>query len=206
MSDGRPVRTGRYAVFISYRHNREDTRWAVWLGNELETYTLPKALVRQGLPAKIGRVFRDEDELPGSSDLSKELREALQETTLLVVICSPTTPASKWINQEISLFASFGKSDRILPVLVGGEKESSYPSSLKTLTDSSGASIDPIGADLREVRAELTLTRHQLSELKRHVILRIVAAIVNRRFDDLRRRTGNDNAATGEERRPYCRL
>lgn len=36
-----------------------------------EVYGTPNPQVQQGVPARIGRVFRDEEELPASADLSK---------------------------------------------------------------------------------------------------------------------------------------
>ncbi len=53
-----------YDVFISYRHTERDRAWAKWLLEALETYRVPKTLQQRGFPARIGKAFRDEDELP----------------------------------------------------------------------------------------------------------------------------------------------
>ena len=37
-----------------------------------ESYRTPKPLQREAFPERIGRLFRDEDEIPSSSDLSDQ--------------------------------------------------------------------------------------------------------------------------------------
>src|SRR3954466_13140747 len=96
--DGR----GRYAAFISYRHVEPDRRWAKWLHAALETYRVPARLVRdKGVPPRVGRVFRDEDELPASDNLNTEIESALSQSGHLIVVCSPRTPESRWVNREV---------------------------------------------------------------------------------------------------------
>ena len=59
-----------YDAFISYRHVDRDRKWAHWLLGALEEYRVPKTLQRRGFPARIKKIFRDEDEIPASSDLN----------------------------------------------------------------------------------------------------------------------------------------
>ena len=177
-----------YAAFISYRRIPEDGRWAKWLEDQLESFRIPKTLVRQGYPTKVGKVFRDESELPLASDLSSELRRALKKANLLIVICSPSTPCSKWIAQEIEFFSSLGRAERIVPILVEGEMGSSYPEPLKSLTNADGVSVEPLAADLRPGQGSRLGRRTQIAEIKRNAILKIVAAVIGCDFDELRRR------------------
>ena len=86
----------RYGAFISYRHTDPDRQWAKWLHSKLETYRVPKRLVASGVPGRVGRVFRDEEELSASADLSQRIDEALVGARFLIVICSPKTPESQW--------------------------------------------------------------------------------------------------------------
>src|SRR4051812_41555871 len=97
MDEGRP----RYEVFISYRHVEPDRSWAKWLHAGLETYRVPGALVRAGVRPRVGRVFRDEEELSASADLSASIDAALLDSSYLIVVCSPRTPASRWVNAEV---------------------------------------------------------------------------------------------------------
>ena len=91
-----------YDVFISYRHL--DDEWSKWLLESLETWKVPKELVKKGFPERIGRVFRDEEELSSSSNLTKSIEKALIQSKYLVVICSKETPKSKWVEAEIKIF------------------------------------------------------------------------------------------------------
>lgn len=94
----------RYSAFISYRHVPRDRRWAKRIMDLLETYRTPKPLQAEGYPDRVGRLFRDEDEIPASSDLSSQIKDALTHSDFLIVICSPETPASRWVRREIELF------------------------------------------------------------------------------------------------------
>src|ERR1700742_92742 len=96
----------RYRAFISYRHVERDRKWARWLIEKLETYRTPRSLVRAGAPSHIGHLFRDDDEIPASSDLGDEIHEALRQSQFLIVVCSPDTPGSSWVRREIEFFRS----------------------------------------------------------------------------------------------------
>ena len=81
----------KYDAFISYRHCDLDKFVAENLHKALETYELPKNLKEQlhieGRTFK--RLFRDQEELPLSSNLEDPILEALQSSKYLIVICSP---------------------------------------------------------------------------------------------------------------------
>jgi len=182
----------RYTAFISYRHVEPDRKWAKWLHTNLETYRIPKQLLAAGDANRLGRVFRDEEELPASSDLSREIDNALEQSRFLIVICSPHTPESKWINQEIVKFRELGRHDRILALLVKGEPAVAFPLALREIrSDLIGRShldrteivqVEPLAADVRAIAGESERTA------KRMAFLRIAAALLQRRFDDLRQR------------------
>lgn len=123
-------RTRRYAVFLSYRHadNKEPGRqWATWLHQLLENYEIPSDLVGttnssgEVIPASLYPVFRDEEELPADADLTRNIREALENSALLVVICSPRAVQSRFVAEEIRYFKELGKTDRILALMIDGE-------------------------------------------------------------------------------------
>jgi len=163
----------RYTAFISYRHIESDRRWAKWLHVTLESYRIPKSLRKAGAASgRLGRVFRDEEELAASSDLSREVTSALEDSRYLLVVCSPSTPASRWVNEEIKQFAKLGRQDNILALLTAGEPEQSFPPAMSQL------GVEPLAADVRDG------SRHG----KRDAELRIVATLLGCRFDDLRQR------------------
>ncbi len=184
--------TYRYDAFISYRHVEPDRKWAKWLHKALETFKTPKVLVKKGIAPRIKRVFRDEDELPASADLSTEIDTALTQSRFLIVVCSPRTPESEWVNQEVVRFREMGRHDKILALLIEGEPAESFPRALceirTEITDEHGEvrehieDVEPLAADVREGRDEAT------GFLKRMALLRSAAALLGCRFDDLRRR------------------
>src|SRR4051812_49314059 len=104
-SESSAVRGHRFVAFISYRHSPEDMRWARWVQKAIETYRVPSRLAREaGLPRGLGIVFRDEDELPAAAHLPNVLDEALRDSAFLIVVCTPRTPQSAWVDREIRRF------------------------------------------------------------------------------------------------------
>ena len=90
----------RYIAFISYRHMKLDTAVAKRLHRLLEHYRVPLRFRKNGAK-RLGKVFRDEDELPISSDLNADIYTALDRSDFLIVICTPETPKSMWARREI---------------------------------------------------------------------------------------------------------
>lgn len=118
----------KYWAFISYSH--QDEAWATWLHRALETYRVPRRLVGRATPAgavprRLFPVFRDRDELPSSHELGAVLTRALAESRNLVVVCSPRSATSKWVNEEIKAFRALGRSHRVFCLIVDGEPHAS---------------------------------------------------------------------------------
>jgi hypothetical protein len=181
-------RTFTYDAFISYRHAERDRKWAEWLINALERYRLPKALQRKGFPARLRKVFRDEDEIPASSDLNDQIKQALNASRFLIVVCSRDTPQSKWVSREIEMFHELGRGDRVLALLVDGEPDEAFPKVLKErwrVEDGQHKiieEIEPLAGDVRPRPGT------RLARLKRFALLRLMACLVGCTFDDLRQR------------------
>src|SRR5262245_21722303 len=182
----------RYTAFVSYRHLPRDRHWAMRLMRRLEEYRPPRALLAEGFPDRVGAIFRDEDEIPASTDLSDQIKEALAHSDFLIVICTPDTPNSRWVRREIELFHELGKGDKILPVLVDGTPETSFPPELlrrrRERIDSQGRAheyweeVEPIAADLRPRDDE------RRSATEERAMLRLAATLLGCRYDDLARR------------------
>jgi tetratricopeptide (TPR) repeat protein len=171
----------KYKAFISYSHR--DERWASWLHRSLESYRLPRKLVGTKtavgeVPARIKPVFRDRDELSSSGDLGSTVQQALADSENLIVICSPASAASFWVNEEIRYFAGLGRSERIFCVIVDGEpggvgtKATCFPEALEEV-----GLTEPLAADLRK-----WADGKHLSKLK------LVAGMLGLPLDQLRRR------------------
>ncbi|GEM_PF-1100498 len=184
----------KYWGFISYSH--ADEKWADWLHKSLETYVVPKQLV--GKPTKYGPIpkkpypiFRDRDELPSSADLGDKLTAALRGSRYLLVICSPKSVASEWVNEEIKTFKSFGRESQVLCLIVDGEPyasnnpqlglEECFPEPIRYQVDSDRQITDirtePIAADARKGK-----------DGKANARLKLLSGMFNVNFSDLKQR------------------
>lgn len=174
-----------YAAFISYRHHAVDREWAAWLHGALERYRVPKRLsMARSVPQRLGRVFRDEEEMAASSDLSAEISAALERSRFLIVVCSPRTPSSKWVAAEIERFQALGRGRQVLALLVEGEPAESFPAGLQVLHAGSddAAGLEPLAADVR------TSDGISVRERRQQALLRLLAPMLGVRFDELRQR------------------
>jgi hypothetical protein len=93
----------KYWAFISYSH--QDKGWGHRMHKALETYNVPRRLVgrasRDGtVPKRLFPIFRDREELPTSSDLGPNIYEGLKSSRYLIVICSPRSANSRWVNSR----------------------------------------------------------------------------------------------------------
>lgn len=184
----------KYWAFISYSHR--DARWAKWLHKRIESYRLPTKLVQHNsrkasIPVKLTPIFRDQDELPTSSDLGTVIARNLEASRHLIVVCSPAAAQSRWVNEEILTFKRLGRSDRIHLLIVEGEPNASadpetlgkecFPSSVTQHMDSDGSlsdvQVEPLAADARTGKD----SRHD-------AMLRLVSGMLGVGFDELKRR------------------
>ena len=86
----------------------------------LEQYPVPKAVARRTGIRRINRVFRDKEELPITSDLNDNIERALLHSEFLIVICSPRTRESAWVQKEIETFLQTHSRKNVLTVLAEG--------------------------------------------------------------------------------------
>ena len=170
----------RYAAFISYRHSELDMEMAKKVHAGLETYRIPRSVQQSLGRKKIGRVFRDQEELPIGSDLDDNITEALKESEYLIVICSPRTPESYWVCKEIDSFIELHDRNHILAVLIEGEPDESFPPQL--LVDDNGNPVEPLAADVRGADK-----KERNSKFKTE-LLRLAAPIIGCTYDDLKQR------------------
>ena len=172
-----------YTAFISYRHLSPDQEIARKLHTMIETFPIPASLKQSSGRSKMGRVFRDQEELPLSKDLGSDIRNALDHSDWLIVICSPRYLESKWCMAELEYFISLGRRDHILTVLADGEPYESFPEQLRyEIVDGEKVEIEPLAADVRGAD-----TAASLAKLKQEK-LRVLAPMLGVNYDDLRQR------------------
>ncbi len=115
----------KYIAFISYRHIEPDADVAKAIHTMVETFQPPKEFYVDGKKPNF-RVFRDREELSTTS-LSASIKDALLHSKYLIVICSKRLQESRWCNEEVETFIRLHGVDRVIPVLIEGEPEDSFP-------------------------------------------------------------------------------
>ena len=164
----------KYFAFISY--SSKDMAWGRQLQHKLERYRLPARLAskRKGAPNRAYPIFRDETDLSGFK-VRDALERELDDSRFLIVICSPQSAQSVWVNDEIQYFIDHGWEDRILPFIVEGTPYSPdpatecFPPALRNMSE------DPLGVDVTALG-------------KRKAFLRLISALLDVKFDELLRR------------------
>lgn len=116
-----------YFAFVSYRSS--DERWARWLQEKIEGYRLPTTIQHENndLPkTRLRPCFRYHTDIQ-PNELKTELRNKLEQSKYLLVICSPRSAQSQWVGAEIDTFVQMGRRDRIIPIIVEGSPYSGDP-------------------------------------------------------------------------------
>ena len=140
----------KYFAFISY--NSHDTSWGKRLQRKLEGYRMPATLCSEhGWERKPIKpvFFAPTDIQPG--DLTAELQERLRASRNLIVICSPHSAKSEWVDKEIAFFHSLGRTENIHFFIVDGVPHSGNPDTecFNPVVDTLGLP-DTLGANIHE--------------------------------------------------------
>lgn len=149
------------------------------------------------LPRRFQPVFLDHGELAASSDLGAHLKRALSESRNLIVLCSPHSAQSRWVNEEVLHFKRMGRAADIRCIIADGRGSSEWapeacfcPALLFDVEEDGSLSdrptSEPLAADLREAR-----------DGRRNGLLRLIAGMLGVGFDRLKQR---------ERRRRHTRL
>ena len=179
----------KYKAFISYSH--QDKKVVNWLHKKLETYRVPKSLVGKKttsgvIDKRLYPIFRDREELPTSNELGVAIEKALENSKYLIVVCSPNSAKSRWVNEEIKYFKRLGRKNKILSFIIDGETNidngtECFPEALKHEFDDDGnltSTInEPIAADSREGK-----------DGKVNALIKLIAGLIGVGFDELKQR------------------
>ena len=115
----------------------------------------------------------------------------MNDSSHLIVLCSPNAVKSRWVNEEIRLFKKMGKGDRILCLIIDGEPmaddlahskgKECLPLAVRRKVDEQGELIDEIdepgAADLRET-----------GDGEKNALLKIVAGLLGLGLDEIKQR------------------
>lgn len=170
-----------YDAFISYRRVEPDQTIAKLVHKQLESFKLPKNVIKKikaenpSAKTKITRVFRDQEELPLTSNLGDQLKQALEQSKWLIVICSPSFLESEWCKTEIEYFTALRGPEYVLTVLADGRSSEAIPEIFRK--DS-----QMLAANYRKM-PDTNWKKHIKTEF-----LRLVAPMFELTFDELKQR------------------
>ncbi len=218
-----------YVAFISYSHQDNRVRregdteqsplppkrieWGDWLHKELERFTVPAGyrgkLNARGerIPGHLRPIFRDELEIPTASSLQDTIEQALTDSDYLIVICSPRSARSQYVNAEVEMFKRLGRTNQIFPIIIDGEPNAAdkaeiaddrecFCPALKHPLDSVGPDgqldytrrAEPICADIRwgESKSEIDKSSWgSTKDVRQMGLLKLIAGVRGVGFDDL---------------------
>jgi len=129
----------KFRAFLSY--SRKDEAVVQRLHRRLEAFDIPRALRKENV-RRLGRIFRDKDELAAASELGAELTEKIEAAEWLIVCCSPAAAQSQWVNAEVESFIAKNGTDRVLAAIMEGEPHDVFPAALR--------GREPLAADFRK--------------------------------------------------------
>jgi tetratricopeptide (TPR) repeat protein len=182
----------RYRAFISYSHR--DGRKATRLHHKLEAYRVSKGL-RGGKdasgahrPGRIRPVFRDRDDLATATSLTRSIEQALDDSEALVVVCSPDSVSSQWVNEEIRYFRRQHPERPVFAFVVRGDPsadpilepgKAAFPINLllSDIEQPQGGRNEPLAADARREADGFS-----------KAFLKLTAGLIGVHYDRLRQR------------------
>ena len=118
-----------YDAFLSYAHHDRQVTTAIQKGLH--------QIGRRFGQLRALRVFRDDTNLTASPDLWGKIVEALDRSGHMIVVLSPQSAASHWVNEEIGHWLGHRGGEKLMLVLAEGRLQ----------WDPAGKRFDPAGSD-----------------------------------------------------------
>lgn len=178
----------KYRAFLSYSH--ADTPSAKKLHSQLERYFIDPELTGKltgmgPVPPTLRPIFRDRDEFTAGDALAAQTLAALDQSAALIVLCSPASAKSSYVNEEVRLFKWRHPGRPVIPVIADIETVNPeldcFPHSLRFDVADDGLITDrpanALAADLREA-----------GDGEQLVLAKVTARLVGLQTDDIFRR------------------
>jgi hypothetical protein len=127
----------RPRIFLSY--SRKNTEYASQLQHKLRNEDL--------------HAWRDETNIPGSSDWASEIEAAIERMDALVVVVTPESKGSEWVEKECTGFLSKGKP--VIPYIVDPAMKSNLPMYLSSIQYIDGTETYGFPALVKQLRVAL---------------------------------------------------
>jgi tetratricopeptide (TPR) repeat protein len=173
----------KYKAFISY--SRRDKKIVDWFHKNLESYKTPNNLLvhYSSIPKKVGKVFKDIDDLSSHHSLDGALKEALEQSEYLIVFCSINSANSKFVSEEIKYFREIHGEENIIPIIINGEpnatsnlnfsnEDECFPLALRV--DENNSLLNPLAIDIRKTK-----------DSRKKALIKIVSTMFGIWFDDI---------------------
>jgi formylglycine-generating enzyme required for sulfatase activity len=191
----------KYRAFISYSH--ADAGWARWLHRGLETFPIDKDLAGRTtatgvIPSALRPIFRDRDDFSAGKTLTEQTLAALDASHALIVVCSPDSARSNYVNEEARLFQSRHPKRPVIPVIVAGKpddaKNECFPPALKFKLDTK--------ARVTKTKAELLAAdAREEGDGKDLALAKVIAGLLGLLSDDVFRRAERERRAAARRKR-----
>ena len=96
----------KYFAFISF--SSSDAQEAVRLQHSIESYRLPAVLVRhdRSIPRRVRPLYCYLNDMHATEELMHELKQRMEQSRYLIVLCSPHSAQSVYVNSGINYFIS----------------------------------------------------------------------------------------------------
>lgn len=177
----------KYFAFISFQS--ADAKEALWIQKAIESYRLPTAISRShSLPKKMPPCFCYLNDINLSEELMQELKLRMEQSQFLIVVCSPRSAKSTFVNGGIDYFVNLGNRDRIIPLIIDGIPYSNdpdtecYPEALKRHFPKSSDPMQDhqiLGVNINEEGAGSKRWKRQ------RALLMVIARMLNLEFENL---------------------
>lgn len=162
-----------FFAFISY--NRNDKKWAELVQRKLDHFKIPPTIKATygDVPESLSPIFRDVTNLNGGV-LTDEIKNAIVSSEYMIIICSPNSASSEWVNKEVEEFISLGRTEYIIPFIVDGEPRANDPTK------------ECFPENLRKLSGNQELLGINVNDLGREAALvKVISRMLRVPFDDL---------------------
>jgi TIR domain-containing protein len=191
----------KYRAFISYSH--ADTGWAKWLHRGLESFHIDEDLVGRetatgAVPTALRPIFRDRDEFTAGQTLTGQTLATLDASHALIVVCSPASAKSRYVNEEVHLFRSRHPDRPVIPLIVAGKpgdpELECFPPALRLKFDADGKTTT-------EADELLAADAQDDGDGKNLALAKVVAGLIGVSSDEIFRRADRERHAALRRRR-----
>ena len=169
-------------------------RWNFPIDKDL----VDRETTRGTIPKALRPIFRDRDDFTAGHTLTEHTLAALDASRALIVICSPSSAKSPYVNEEIRLFKTRHPDRPVIPLIVVGKpgdpELECFPPPLQFKLDAKGRitkrPVEILAADAREE-----------GDGKNLALAKVIAGLLGLSSDDVFRRAERERRAVARRRR-----